>query len=77
MWASLLAQMVKNLPTMQETRVWSLGSEDPLEEGMASHTSIPAWKVPKDRETCWASVHGVTKSRTLNVNELNAPAKRH
>ena len=41
-WASLVAQAIKNLPAMQETWVWSLGWEDPLEEGMATHYSIPA-----------------------------------
>ena len=40
--ASLVAQMVKNLPAMQETRVQSLGREDPLEEGLATHSSIHA-----------------------------------
>ena len=39
-----LIQMVKNLPTMQETQVWSLGWEDPLERWMATHSSIPTWK---------------------------------
>ena len=43
--ASLVAQMVKCLPTMWETRVWSLGQEDPLEKEMATHTSILAWKI--------------------------------
>ena len=43
---SLVAQMVKRLPTMQETRVWSLGWEDPLEKEMATHSSTPAWKIP-------------------------------
>ena len=43
--ASLLGQMVKNLPAMQETWVPSLGWKDPLAEGMANHSSIPAWKV--------------------------------
>ena len=42
MRASLVAQMVKNLPTMQEARVWSLGQEDSLEKGMADHSSILA-----------------------------------
>ena len=45
-WASLVAQMVKRLPTMQETRVRSLGQEDPLEEEMANHSSTLAWKIP-------------------------------
>ena len=44
--ASLVAQMVKNLPAMKETQVQSLGQEDPLEEGMASHSSILAWEIP-------------------------------
>jgi len=62
--ASLVAQMVKNLPTMQETWVRSLGWEDPPEEDMATHSSIPAWRIPMDRGAWWATVHGVTKSRT-------------
>ena len=41
-----VAQMVKNLPAIQETRVWSLGQEDPLEKGMAIHFSIFAWRIP-------------------------------
>ena len=43
---SLVAQMVKHLPTMWETRVLSLGGEDPLEKEMATHSSILAWKIP-------------------------------
>ena len=46
MWASLLAQTVKNLPAKQETQVRSLGREDPLEKGMATHSSILAWRNP-------------------------------
>ena len=45
-WSSLVAQMVKNLPAMQETQVRSLGWEDPLEKGMATHSSILAWTIP-------------------------------
>ena len=45
-WASLVAQMVKNPPVMQETWVQSLGWEDPLGEGMATHSSILAWRIP-------------------------------
>ena len=44
MWASLVGQMVKNLPAMLETWVWSLGWEDPLEEGMETHSNILAWR---------------------------------
>ena len=47
--ASLVAQTVKNLPAMRETWVWSLGWEDLLEQGMATHTSILAWRIPMDR----------------------------
>ena len=42
--------MVKNLPTVRETWVWCLGQEDPLEKGMATHCSIPAWRIPWTRE---------------------------
>ena len=45
-----VVQMVKNLPAMQETRVWSLGREDPLEKGMAIHSSILAWRIPWTEE---------------------------
>ena len=47
--ASMMAQMVKNPPAMQDTWVRSLGWEDPLEEGMATHSSIVAWRIPMDR----------------------------
>ena len=49
--ASLLAQLIKNLPAIQETLIWFLVQEYPLEEVMATHSSIPAWEVPIDRET--------------------------
>ena len=55
---SLVAQMVKNPPAMWETWVQSLDWEDPLEEGMATHSSILTWRIPMDR------VHRVAKSRT-------------
>ena len=63
-WASLVAQSVKNLPAMRETWVRSLGWEDPLEEGMATHSSILAWRIPMERGVWQATVHGVTKSQT-------------
>ena len=56
--------MVKNLPAMQETWVQPLGWEDALEEGMATHSSILAWRIPMDRGAWWATVHGVTESWT-------------
>ena len=48
-WASQVVAVVENLPAIQETQekqIWSLGWEDPLEEGMATHSSILAWKIP-------------------------------
>ena len=63
-WASLVSQMVKNLPAMWETWVPSLGWADPLEEGMAIHSRIIAWRIPKDRRAWRVTVHGVTKSQT-------------
>ena len=49
--ASLVAQTVKNLPAMQETWIESLGWEDPLEKGMATHSNILAWRIPWTEET--------------------------
>ena len=62
--AFLVAQMEKNPPAMMETWVRSLGWEDPLEEGMATHSSILDWRTPMDRGVWWATVHEVTKSWT-------------
>ena len=62
--ASLVAQMVKRLPAVQETQVPSLGWEDPLEKKMATHSRILAWKNPMDRGAWWATVPGVVKSQT-------------
>ena len=59
-----MAQTVKNLPAMQETQVPSLGREDPLEKGMATHSSILAWRIPWTEELGGAKVHGVAKSQT-------------
>ena len=61
-WSSLVAQVVKNQPAMQETWVRSLGWEDVLEKGKATHSSILAWRIP------WCIVHGVAKSRTRLSN---------
>ena len=57
-----MTQMVKNPPTMWETWIRSLGWEDPLEEDMATHSSILAWGIPMDRGAWRATVHGVTES---------------
>ena len=61
-WAS----QVKNLPANAGViKMWvlTLGQEDPLEEGMATHSSIPAWRIPMDRGAWRATVHGVKKSQ--------------
>ena len=60
--------MVKNLLAMQETWAPYLGQEDPLEEGMATHSSILAWRIPMDRGAWQTAVHGVTKSQTQRSN---------
>ena len=60
-----MAQMVKNLPAKRETQDRSLGWEDPLAKGMATHSSIPAWRIPWTGEPGGLhAVHGVVKSRT-------------
>ena len=56
--------MVKNLPAIGETWVPSLGWEAPLEEGMATHFNILAWRIPMDKGAWWAIAHGVAKSQT-------------
>ena len=56
--------MIKSPPAMWETWVQSLGWEDHLEEGLAAHSSILAWRIPMDRGAWWAIVLGVTKSWT-------------
>ena len=53
-----MAQMVKNLPAMQETWVQSLGQEDPLEKGMATHSSILTWRIPLTEEPGWPQSMG-------------------
>ena len=56
--------MEKNLLAMQENWIRSSDWEDPLEEGMATHSSIIAWRIPKDRGAWWTTVHGVSESDT-------------
>ena len=63
-WASLVAQMVKNPPAVQEIWPQSLSWEDPLEEGMATHSSILAWSILMDRGAWQTAVHEVEKSWT-------------
>ena len=59
-----MAQMVKNLPVIWETWVLSLGWEDPLEDGMATHSIVLAWRIPLDRGEWQATIDGVAQSWT-------------
>ena len=61
-----MAQLIKNLPAVRETWVRSLGWEDPLEDGMAIHSSILAWRIPLDRGAWQATVHVVAGSDTTD-----------
>ena len=66
-----MAQWVKKQPVMQETQetqFQSLGQEDPLEEAMATHSSILAWRIPMDRGAWWTTVQRVSKSHTQLCN---------
>ena len=62
-WASLVPQLVKNLPAMWETWVRSLGWEDPLEKGKATHSSFMAWRIPMDGGARQSAAHGVAKKQ--------------
>ena len=64
-WASLVAQMVKSLPAVQETQVWSLDQGDPLEKAMAAHSSVLAWRIP------WIEEPGGLQSRGSQRAEHN------
>ena len=68
--------MLKNLPAVRETWVQSLVWEDPLEQGMTTHSSILAWRIPIDRGPQQATVHGVTKSQTRLSDYAHTQKKR-
>ena len=70
-WASLVPQTVKHLPTMRETRVWSLGQEDPLEKEIAAHSSALTWKIP------WTEEPGRLQSRGLQRLRHNWTTSLH
>ena len=63
MRASLVAQMVKNPPAMQETQVQSLGQEDPLEKGMVTHSSILVWEISRTEEPGWQAIQSIGPQR--------------
>ena len=67
---TIVAQLVKKPPAMQETSVRSLGWEDPLAKGKATHSSLLAWRIP------WTTVHGVAKSRTRRNDSHFHPGSR-
>ena len=72
-WASLLVQSVKNLPAIWETWIRSLGWEDPLEEGMATDSSILAWRIPMDRGAWWV----LSMGSQLDMAERLSTAYHH
>ena len=79
--ASLVAQTVKNPPAMQETRVPSLGQEDPLEEGKATHSSVLAWRISMDRGAWglnpWGRKESDTTERlTISLHGVTSPWQR-
>ena len=67
-WVSLATQLVKNPPAMRETWVRSLGCEDPLEKGQATHSSILAWRIP------WTSPWGSRVSFHFHFSEFSCPS---
>ena len=69
-WASLVAQEVKNPPTMQETWVWSLGWEDPLEEGNGNPLQYSCLENPVDRETCGSIIYVFLKHFTVCISHV-------
>ena len=75
--ASLVAQMVKNLSVMQETQVQSLGWEDPLENGMATHSSILAWSIPWTEEPCGLQSIGLQRVRHGWVTNTHTHTHTH
>ena len=68
--------MVKNLPALRETQVWFLGLEDPLQKGMATQSSILAWRIPWTR-VWWATVHGVAKIQKSLDLAISPGGKNH
>ena len=70
-----MAQTVKHLSTTRESQVRSLGREDPLEKGMATHSSILAWEIPLERGAWWATVHGITKESDTTQQLNNSKTK--
>ena len=70
-WASLVAQIVKNLPAMREIWVGSLGQEDPLKRGRAIHSGILAWRIPWTEKPGWLQSFGSQRVRHNWVNNIS------
>ena len=70
-WASLVTQLVKNLPTVQSDRVLTSGQGDPLEKGMATHSSVFAWNIP------WTEKPGGLQSQGRKESDMTKHAKKH
>ena len=82
-WASLIAQLVKNLPAMQETLVWFLDQEYPMEKGKAIHSNILAWRIPwtiqsmesqrqtqlKDFHLCFLGIFSVERNKIKTISQ--------
>ena len=64
-----VAQMVKNLPAVQETRVQSLGQEDPLEKGMATHSNIIVWRIPWTDKEAWRAGYSPWSRKESDTTE--------
>ena len=74
LWASLVAQTVKNLPAMQETQVRSLGQENPLEEGMATCSDVLAWRIPWTEEPGGLQSMGLQRVNFARLKRLSMHA---
>ena len=74
-WASLVAQLVKNLPAMQETWIRSLGWEDPLEKGKDAHSSIPAWRIPWTVDPWGRKESDTTERLSLSLSGVNCVSR--
>ena len=75
--SSLVAQVVKNLPAVQETRIRSLGQKDPLEKGMATHSNILAWRIPWTEEPGGLQSMGLHRVRHNWVSDTHTHAHAH
>ena len=71
-WASLVAQLVKSLPAIWETWVWSLGWEDPLDKGMATHSNILAWRIPRTTQSMGSQRVGLDWATFTSLQKMKS-----